>query len=107
MPAKISHGVSGYSTRCLDEPQGQLYDNAFIESFWSSLKYEVVWPRKFATRDEARTAVFDDIESFYNRTRLHSSLGYARKAKVTLPPLEDYEQNVVAPIVPLPPAATG
>jgi transposase InsO family protein len=31
---------------------------------------------KFATRDEARTAIFDYIESFYNRTRLHSSLGY-------------------------------
>jgi len=55
---------------------GNCYDNAFIESFWSSLKYEVVWPRKFATRDEARTAIFDYIESFYNRTRLHSSLGY-------------------------------
>lgn len=52
------------------------YDNAFIESFWSSLKYEVVWPGKFATRADARTALFDYIESFYNRTRLHSSLGY-------------------------------
>ena len=48
----------------------------FIESFWSSLKYEVVYPRKFATRTEARTALFDYIESFYNRIRLHSSLGY-------------------------------
>jgi putative transposase len=56
--------------------KGNCYDNAFIESFWSSLKYEVVWPRKFATRAEARTALFDYIESFYNRTRLHSSLGY-------------------------------
>ena len=56
--------------------QGNCYDNAFIESFWSSLKYEVVYPRKFATRAEARIAVFDYIETFYNRTRLHSSLGY-------------------------------
>ena len=56
--------------------QGNCYDNAFIESFWSSLKYEVVYPRKFATRAEARTAIFDYIETFYNRTRLHSSLGY-------------------------------
>jgi putative transposase len=52
------------------------YDNAFIESFWSSLKYEVVYHRRFATRTEARSAIFDYIESFYNRTRLHSSLGY-------------------------------
>jgi transposase InsO family protein len=52
------------------------YDNAFIESFWSSLKYETVYHQRFATRAEARCAIFDYIESFYNRTRLHSSLGY-------------------------------
>jgi transposase InsO family protein len=56
--------------------KGNCYDNAFIESFWSSLKYETVYRRRFATRAEARTALFDYIESFYNRTRLHSSLGY-------------------------------
>lgn len=52
------------------------YDNAYIESFWSSLKYEVVYHRRFGTRTEARAAIFDYIEIFYNRTRLHSSLGY-------------------------------
>jgi putative transposase len=52
------------------------YDNAFVESFWSSLKYELVYHRRFATRAEARTAIFDYIETFYNRTRLHSSLAY-------------------------------
>ena len=56
--------------------KGNCYDNAFIESFWSSLKYEVVSHRRFATRTEARAAIFDYIEAFYNRTRLHSSLGY-------------------------------
>jgi putative transposase len=56
--------------------KGNCYDNAFIESFWSSLKYEVVYHRRFATRAEARAAIFDYIEAFYNRTRLHSSLGY-------------------------------
>jgi putative transposase len=56
--------------------KGNCYDNAFIESFWSSLKYETVYHRKCATHAEARTALFDYIESFYNRTRLHSSLGY-------------------------------
>jgi putative transposase len=55
---------------------GNCYDNAFIESFWSSLKYELVYHRRFATRAEARTAIFDYIEAFYNRTRLHSALGY-------------------------------
>jgi transposase InsO family protein len=55
---------------------GNCYDNAFIESFWSTLKYELVYHHRFATRAEARTAIFDYIETFYNRTRLHSSLDY-------------------------------
>lgn len=66
-----AHGLLASMSR-----KGNCYDNAFIESFWSSLKYETVYHRKFATREEARTAIFDYIESFYNRTRLHSSLGY-------------------------------
>jgi putative transposase len=56
--------------------KGNCYDNAFIESFWSSLKYELVYHHRFATLAQARTAVFDYIETFYNRTRLHSSLDY-------------------------------
>jgi len=66
-----THGLLASMSR-----KGNCYDNAFIESFWSSVKYETVYHRKFATRAEARTALFDYIESFYNRTRLHSSLGY-------------------------------
>jgi len=69
--ALAQHGLVASMSR-----KGNCYDNAFIESFWSSLKYETVYHRKFATRAEARTALFDYIESFYNRTRLHSSLGY-------------------------------
>jgi transposase InsO family protein len=56
--------------------QGNCYDNAFIESFCSSLKYELVYHRRFATFAQARNAIFDYIEIFYNRTRLHSSLAY-------------------------------
>jgi putative transposase len=56
--------------------KGNCYDNAFIESFWSSLKYELVYHHRFHTLAQARTAVFDYIETFYNRTRLHSSLAY-------------------------------
>ncbi len=55
---------------------GNCYDNAHIESFWSSLKYELVYHRRFATKAEVRAAIFDYIEAFYNRRRLHSSLGY-------------------------------
>ena len=52
------------------------YDNAAMESFWSTLKYELVYRRTFKTRAEARQAIFEYIEVFYNRQRLHSSLGY-------------------------------
>jgi transposase InsO family protein len=52
------------------------YDNATMESFWSTLQHELVYRRRFATRQEATTAIFAYIESFYNRRRLHSSLGY-------------------------------
>lgn len=52
------------------------YDNAAMESFWSTLKLELVYRHQFATRAEARKEIFDYIETFYNPKRLHSSLGY-------------------------------
>ena len=56
--------------------KGNCYDNAFIESFFSSLKYELVYHHRFSDFAQARTAIFDYIETFYNRIRLHSSLAY-------------------------------
>jgi putative transposase len=56
--------------------RGDCHDNAPKESFWATLKNELVHHEQFATRKEARAAIFDYIEAFYNRTRLHSSLGY-------------------------------
>jgi transposase InsO family protein len=56
--------------------KGNCYDNAFIESFFSTLKYELVYHQRFASFAQARTAIFDYIETFYNRIRLHSSLAY-------------------------------
>ena len=55
---------------------GNCYDNATKESFWSSLKRELVHRCQFATRAEARAAIFEWIEVFYNRERLHSALGF-------------------------------
>lgn len=52
------------------------YDNATMESFWSSLKLDLVYRRTFATRSQARHAIFDYIECFYNRQRSHSALGF-------------------------------
>ena len=57
--------------------QGNCYDNAAMEAFWSTLKMELVYRQSFATRQQAREAIFEYIEVFYNRQRLHSALGYA------------------------------
>jgi transposase InsO family protein len=65
------HGLSASMSR-----KGNCYDNAFIESFFSTLKYELVYHHRFSNFSHARTAIFDYIETFYNRIRLHSSLAY-------------------------------
>jgi putative transposase len=54
---------------------GDAYDNAAAESFFASLKKELLYRHSWPTKDAARTAIFDYIESFYNRVRLHSTLG--------------------------------
>ena len=56
--------------------KGDCWDNACAESFWATLKKELVHHEQYATRDEARQSIFEYIEVFYNRQRLHSSLGY-------------------------------
>ena len=56
--------------------KGNCYDNAFAETFFGTLKNELVYRTHFKTRQEAMTAIFEYIEVFYNRKRIHSSLGY-------------------------------
>jgi transposase InsO family protein len=57
---------------------GNCYDNAPAESFFATVKLEAMPEGLFASRQEARMALFDYIEVFYNRQRLHSGIGYAR-----------------------------
>jgi putative transposase len=68
--------------------KGNCYDNAHVESFFHSLKTELVYRRSFKTRKEAMQAIFEWIEVWYNRERLHSSLGYMSP--------EDYEKMALA-----------
>ena len=56
--------------------KGNCWDNAHCESFFHSLKTELVYRTNFKTREEAKQAIFEWIETWYNRQRLHSSLGY-------------------------------
>ncbi len=55
---------------------GSCYDNAVTESFFHTLKTEHIYFHKYDTRQQARTSIFQYIETFYNQRRLHSSLGY-------------------------------
>jgi putative transposase len=66
-----AHGIV-----CSMSRKGDCWDNAVAESFFGGLKSELVNDADFATRAEARTAIFEYIEVFHNRQRLHSSLGY-------------------------------
>jgi len=61
---------------CSMSRKGNCWDNAVMESFYRSLKTELVHHEDFATREEARRAIFKYIEVFYNRVRRHSTLGY-------------------------------
>ena len=80
--------LSEYGMRMSMSRKGDCWDNAPMESFFSTLKKELVHNRKYHTRDEARSDIFDYIEIFYNRERLHSSLGYLSPA--------EYERQIAA-----------
>ncbi|KWN69695.1 transposase [Burkholderia ubonensis] len=56
--------------------RGNCYDNAPIESFWGTLKNELVYHQRFATRERARLAISEYIEIFYNRRRTQARLNY-------------------------------
>jgi transposase InsO family protein len=56
--------------------KGDCWDNACMESFWATLKNELVNHEHYATREQALQSIFEYIEVFYNRKRLHSSIGY-------------------------------
>jgi putative transposase len=61
---------------CSMSRTGNCYDNAAMESFWSTLKRELVNGQDYATHAQAQHSIFEYIVVFYNRTRRHSSLGY-------------------------------
>jgi transposase InsO family protein len=61
--------------------KGNGWDNACVESFFGTLKRELVHHRHYATRAEAKQDIFEYIEVFYNRQRRHSTLGYDSPAE--------------------------
>ena len=69
--------------------KGNCHDNACAESFFSGIKNELTWDQDFRTRAEARSAIFEWIEVFYNRERLHETLDYMSPVR--------YEEQTVVP----------
>lgn len=69
--------------------KGNCQDNACAESFFSGIKNELTWDQDFRTRAEARSAIFEWIEAFYNRERLHETLDYVSPVR--------YEEQTVVP----------
>ena len=66
---------------CSMSRRGNCWDNAPMESFFASLKKELVHDEDYATREQATASIFEYIEAFYNRVRRHSSLGYVAPAE--------------------------
>ena len=71
-----THGITSSMSR-----RGNCRDNACVESFFGTLKRELVYPRHDATREDATREIFEYIEVFYNRKRRHSTLGYDSPAE--------------------------
>jgi len=67
----LKHGIL-----CSMSGKGNCWDNAVIESFYRTLKVELIYQNKYETRRQAQRDIFEYIEIFYNRERLHSSIGY-------------------------------
>jgi transposase InsO family protein len=71
-----THGMTGSMSR-----RENCWDNACVESFFGTLKRELIYQRQYRTRDEATQDIFEYIEVFYNRLRRHSTLGYYSPAE--------------------------
>jgi transposase InsO family protein len=70
-----------HGLRCSMSRRGNCWDNAVVESFFGTLKQELVYRRSWASPKQLRAAVYEYIEVFYNRKRRHSSLGYLSPAQ--------------------------
>ena len=70
------HNLSELGFVCSMSRKGECHDNAVAESFFHTLKIELICEKVYQTRSEARQEIFKYIEVFYNRRRRHSTLGY-------------------------------
>ena len=78
--------LKAYGMQASLSRKGNCYDNAYAETFFGTLKTELIYLSRFRTRAEAQAAVFEYIEVFYNRKRMHSAIGYMSPAEFELTP---------------------
>ena len=78
---KYREQLETYNMQASMSRKGNCYDNACIESFHSLLKKELIYCTRFRTKEQAHQEIFEYIEIFYNRKRIHSSLGYMSPAR--------------------------
>ena len=95
---EYSNFVSGHDVRLSVGRTGSCHDNAVAESFFSMLKNEMYYTREFATRAEARTAVMEYIEVFYNRQRRHSSIDYRIPAEKMEAFMNPTDEDIAQPL---------
>jgi transposase InsO family protein len=86
LSAAYQHLLDEHGAICSMSRPGNCLDNAPVESFFHTLKTELVYQQHYRTREQARLAIFEYVESFYNRVRLHSALDYRSP--------EEYERSV-------------
>ena len=68
--------LAAHSIQASMSRKGDVYDNAVMESCFATVKKELIHDARYATRAQARTAIFEYLEVYYNRQRLHSTLDY-------------------------------
>ncbi len=73
---KCNHLIGSMSRK------GDCWNNAIAESFFHTLKTALIYRHRYATRDEARQRIFQYVEGYYNRTRMHSAIGYKTPIEV-------------------------
>ncbi len=91
--ADYQGALSERGITCSMSRKGNCWDNAVAESFFATLKTECIYPRRFATRAEAREAIFHFIEVFYNGQRRHSTLGYVSPMEFEIKFIEEKKKR--------------
>ncbi len=92
--SKVKSLLDWYKFKQSMSDNGNCYDNAITETFFSTLKKELVYLTKFETREQARREIFEYIEIFHNRHRLHSSLDYLSPVEYRIKMSEEFKSKV-------------